>query len=145
MHIIGAGGHAKVVIDILLSNKLTTIEVWDENLAAKSPLGFPIQGNLLNFKKLNSDQVIVAIGNNKVRKKVASDLKTTANCIHFTSAISPSASIGIGTVIMANASVNADATVGDHVIINTNASVDHDCIIGDFVHISPQAGLAGNV
>lgn len=145
MHIIGAGGHAKVVIDILLSNQLTVTGVWDENITAKPPLDYQINGNFENFKRLDSDQVIIAIGNNHIRKKVAAELRTAFNCLHNTSAISPSAIIGHGTVIMANASVNADAVVGEHVIINTNASVDHDCIVGDFVHISPQAGLAGNV
>src|SRR5690606_5085887 len=102
------------------------------NLTTIPPLGYSINGNFENFKRLDSDQVIIAIGNNHIRKKVAAELRTSFHCMHITATISPSAIIGAGTVIMANASVNADAIVGEHVIINTNSSIDHDCKLDDF-------------
>lgn len=146
MHIIGANGHAKVIASILFEEQREISGVWDDNFTIETMCGFPIKGNITAFSQLKIDDFIIGIGNNKIRKKIATQLiQTKALAIHPTSAVAKSASIGFGSVLMANTSVNTDASIGKHVIINTNASVDHDCIVGDFVHISPQVGLAGNV
>lgn len=146
MNIIGTGGHAKVIVDILLSNNQIITGVWDENYEIKSFMSFPVNGNLIEFKAQQNDTAIICIGNNRIRKKVAESLNIEfGKAIHSSSAIAKAVSIGEGTVLMANSSINIDSILGKHVIINTNASVDHDCLIGDYVHISPQAGLAGNV
>lgn len=146
MHIIGANGHAKVIADIFFEEEKEISGVWDDNSLIKTMNGLPVKGNIAAFSQLKTDQFILAIGNNKIRKNIATQLnQTKAFAIHPSSAIAKSAVVGVGTVLMANTSVNADAFIGKHVIINTNASVDHDCILGDFVHISPQVGLAGNV
>jgi acetyltransferase EpsM len=146
MHIIGAGGHAKVVLDILLESGQEIDGVWDENPVLESFLGYPVKGNFDTFKKHASNQVIIAIGNNLIRKKLAGQLiGNIARAIHPRSSVSKLSKIGVGAMIMANATVNANSSIGEYVIINTNASVDHDCIIGDFVHISPKAGLGGDV
>ncbi len=146
MHIIGANGHAKVIATILFEEEKAISGVWDDNSLIETMCSLPIMGNVAAFSQLKSDDFIIAIGNNTIRKKIAAKLiQTKALAIHPTSAVAKSATIGFGSVLMANTSVNADAHIGQHVIINTNASVDHDCILGDFVHISPQVGLAGNV
>lgn len=146
MHIIGASGHAKVVIDILLEREIPVDGIWDDNIELRSLKGFPIKGNFSEFLKSSANSVIIAIGNNSVRKKLAEKLQfTDAMAIHPKSVVSKSSHVGIGTVIMANATVNADTRIGIHGIINTNSSVDHDCEIDDYVHISPHVGLAGNV
>lgn len=145
MDIIGAGGHAKVVLDILLESNQEITGIWDENPMV-SILGYEIKGNFNAFKEHPSNQVIIAIGNNLTRKKLASELKNNiAIAIHPKSSVSKHSKIGVGTMIMANATINANSSIGKYVIINTNSSVDHDCVIGDFVHISPKAGLGGNV
>lgn len=146
MHIIGAGGHAKVVLDILLESDHEIDGIWDENSAIKSFLGYPIIGNFAAFKAQTSDQVIIAIGNNLIRKKLAGQLMhNIAIAIHPKSSVSNLSEVGIGSMVMANSTINAGTIVGKYVIVNTNASVDHDCIIGDFVHISPNVALGGNV
>ena len=146
MHIIGASGHGKVIVDISFATKVKIEGVWDDNGSILSLNGVPVDGNLETFKRKNSQSYIIAIGNNSIRKKISTQLKpTNVTAIHPTSSISSSAKIGGGTVIMPNASINACCQIGQHVIINTNASIDHDCTIGDFVHISPQVGIAGNV
>lgn len=146
MHIIGAGGHAKVIIDILRASNQEIKGVWDENPTIKSVLGQSVIGNFATLKEAGHHPVIIAIGNNLIRKRIAEELVINFGiAIHPKSAISATARIGNGTVVMANASINADTTIGNHVIINTNASVDHDCQINDFAHISPQVGLGGSV
>lgn len=146
MHIIGAGGHAKVVVDILLESNQEIHGIWDENPELESFLGYPVKGDLYAFKKMHINQFIIAIGNNLIRKKLSHELTDNiAIAIHPKSAVSKLSEVGTGSMIMANSTINAGAIIGKYVIVNTNASIDHDCMIGDFVHISPKAGLGGNV
>ena len=146
MHIIGASGHAKVIIDILNKNGQAISGIWDDNLSLKTFQGLRINGDIKSFTDAGRNEAIIAIGNNKIRKEISTKIKVTfGTAIHPSSSVSSSVSIGCGTVIMPNVTINIDAKIGLHVIINTNASVDHDCQIGNFVHISPQVALAGNV
>lgn len=146
MHIIGLGGHAKVVADIIQKSQQQITGVWDDNPSVHDFMGHEVLGNMQHFKTLHSGQFIIAIGHNKVRKTIAEALNPCqVNAVHPSSEIAQTAKIGWGNVILANVSVNAAAVVGNHVILNTNASVDHDSVIDDYVHISPQVGIAGNV
>ncbi len=146
MHIIGAGGHAKVIIDNLIEAKEPIEGVWDENPDVSSIMGQSVCGNLATYKASGYYPAIIAIGSNQIRKKIAAELPIKFGlAIHPKSAVATSAQLGEGTVVMANASINSLTIIGKHVIVNTNASVDHDCKIGDYVHISPQAGLGGGV
>jgi sugar O-acyltransferase (sialic acid O-acetyltransferase NeuD family) len=146
MHIIGAGGHARVVLDALLESNKKITGIWDEDPSIQSLMGHKVLGNFQQFKELKTDFVIIAVGNNRIRKKLALELKDNKGIVvHPKSAISKYTKLGIGTVVMANVTVNAGALIGEYVILNTASSVDHDCKIGDFVHISPNAALAGNV
>lgn len=146
MHIIGAGGHAKVIFEMATALNKDVEGVWADVLADTFFNNYIVKADLMSFRRADLDQYIIAIGNNLTRKRIASTLlPTTISLMHPTSSISPSTKIGFGTVVMPNASINASSFIGKHVIINTNASIDHDCILADFVHISPQVGLAGNV
>ncbi|PST84061.1 acetyltransferase [Pedobacter yulinensis] len=146
MHLIGAGGHAKVVLEMLSEMGMTVHGIWDDNPSVKNLLGYPVLGSVMSLLETNPQEVIVAIGNNDIRRKIALQLRAKAACAFSkTSSISLSAELGGGCVVMPNASINAGTRCGSHVIVNTNASVDHDCLLGDYVHISPQAGIAGNV
>ena len=143
--IYGASGHAKVVIDNLLSNGEKVHLVIDDNPDIVSVSGIPVL-HTAQMALNATDRLCIAVGNNKIRKELAGRLKTVfALAIHKTAVISPQATIGDGTVIMANAVINPGSSIGAHCIINTSAVVEHDCTIADFVHISPAAALAGGV
>jgi acetyltransferase EpsM len=148
MDIIGASGHGKVIIDMLQLNQIPIEGVWDDDpTIGEVFMGFPVKGSVDTCVDAGTEHLIIAVGNNAIRKKIAARLSNTifGVAIHPTAAVAPEVEIGPGTVVMANSSINTGSQVGSHVIINTNASVDHDCTIGDYVHISPQAGLAGGV
>ncbi len=154
--ICGAGGHAKVVVDVL-SNMFPAVDILGflddrPELHGTELCGKPVLGSLDLWLKLasNADSaLIVGIGDNEARERVATEIAAAG--IDFVSAIHPSARIGYGvkvgagSVLMANTVINAGAVIGQHVIINTSASVDHDCVIDDFSHISPGVNLAGGV
>lgn len=146
MHILGASGHGKVIVDILKLSKVEISGVWDDNKALVDFCGYPVLGNLASFNTYGADAAIIAIGNNHIRKKVALSLNIKFGvAIHPSSIIDSTVDVSLGSVIMANTAINGDAIIGYHTILNTSCSVDHDCIIGNYVHVSPQVGLAGNV
>jgi sugar O-acyltransferase (sialic acid O-acetyltransferase NeuD family) len=142
VYLYGAGGHAKVVIDILKSNSITVPEIFDDNPDIHTFMGIPVSHAGIRFP------LIISIGNNTVRKNIVDRLNKPI----FTSAIwarsvtvSDSASIDEGTVVMQGVVIQSSVKIGKHAIINTKASIDHDCLIRDYVHIAPGAILCGNV
>ncbi|OIQ23677.1 MAG: acetyltransferase [Lacinutrix sp. MedPE-SW] len=146
MFLYGAGGHAKVIIDIILFSTEYKIEgIFDDSPSSKSIYNIPIVKSL--SENISNPQVIISVGNNKIRKKITQNLVATyLKAIHSKSIISKlDVEIGEGTVVMANAVINPNSKIGNHCIINTAAVIEHDCKIADYVHISPNAALAGNV
>lgn len=142
MIIYGASGHAKVVEDVVESSGGSVSYFVDDNPALSEVHGIKVVHHFLPTK----EPVIIAIGNNAVRSKIASSIDASfGTAIHPSAVLSGRATIGEGTVVMAGAIIQTDTTVGRHCIVNTGASVDHECLVGDFVHISPHATLCGNV
>jgi sugar O-acyltransferase (sialic acid O-acetyltransferase NeuD family) len=143
-YLIGAGGHCKVIIDILLENKHNNITLIDDNPDLKKFGEFDIISKIPKLE--NNDQIIICIGNNQVRKKISLEIEGTFGiAIHPTAYVSRQVNIKGGSVVMAGAIINPYVEVGAHCIVNTNASIDHDCIISNYAHISPGATLCGGV
>lgn len=142
MFLYGAGGHAKVIMDILRAEGKCIEALIDDNKELKEVMGVKVVNGELD----NISPLIISIGNNRTRKLIAEKVKAEFGmAIHPSAIISDSAVIEAGTVVMQGAIVQACAHIGKHCIINTGASVDHECIIEDFVHISPHSTLCGNV
>jgi sugar O-acyltransferase (sialic acid O-acetyltransferase NeuD family) len=142
MILYGAGGHAKVVIDILDSIGIEPEFIVDHYPKTDSFMGYPVVKDTDRFQS-----AIIAIGSNEIRKKVVSELDVDEypNAIHKSAVVSNRASVGPGSVVMQGAIVQSCAEIGKHCIVNTGATVDHDCRLWDFVHIAPNATLCGNV
>ena len=144
MYLYGASGHAKVIIDILRDMVIPVLGAFDKNPAIKDVGGIPVLG--AEIEQELDKPVIISIGDNAIRQRVAEKLQVNfGKAIHSSAIVSPSAAIGEGTVVMQGAIIQASANIGRHAIVNTGASIDHDCQIGDFAHISPGAVLSGNV
>lgn len=93
--------------------------------------------------KKTEGPLIISIGNNHTRKKIAGKFPVRYNIAKDPAAIiAATVRIGEGTVIMQNAVIQACTQIGKHCIINTAASIDHNCIIEDYVHISPMQPYA---
>ncbi|MBA2943355.1 acetyltransferase [Paenibacillus sp. CGMCC 1.16610] len=152
--VIGEGGHSKVIKDLIHSKSDVKIiavldDKYDELTVINEIYIGPTSSAHLLLSQRNHLKFVIAIGNNEVRKSIVTKLglakENYVSLIHHTAIVSSSASIGIGTVIMANTIVSADTCVGDHVIINSGAIVEHDNHIGDYAHIAPKATLTGSV
>jgi len=112
-------------------------------------LGLPVLGTIDALHAIEHDAIVVAIGDNRVRRALTERLLASgerlATVIHPFAAVAASARIGEGSMISAGAIVLPRVLVGRGVIINTKGSVDHDSVVGDFAHVAPGATLGANV
>ncbi|CAG5008968.1 Putative acetyltransferase EpsM [Dyadobacter sp. CECT 9275] len=145
MILYGASGHAKVIISCLQAGGLSVTAVFDDDLSKTEISGIKVIGPYQS-RAHASEPLIIAIGDNQIRRRIAAGITHTFGiAVHPSALVDKTVIIGEGTVIMHRAVVQADTSLGKHVIINTTASIDHDCRIGDFVHIAPGVVLCGNV
>lgn len=153
--ILGAGGHGRVVLDILTAGgDYRVVGFIDSNpmLAGRRIDGVPVLGDAGLLSKLKDDGLagaIVAIGDNGVRRAFVQTLEELniplVNAIHPSAQIASTARLGRNVVIAAGCCVCAHAQIGDSVILNTGCIVDHECMIGTAAHVCPGARLAGHV
>jgi sugar O-acyltransferase (sialic acid O-acetyltransferase NeuD family) len=150
--LLGASGHGKVVADMALLSGWDVVTFFDDAWPQCQRNGpWPVEGDsaALIARLAQFDGVVISIGDCKVRWQKQQALQGVGaqmvTVVHPAAVISPHATLGPGTVIMAGAVVNIDAIIGQAAIINTGATVDHDCLLGDAVHICPGAHLSGSV
>ncbi|MFM8911583.1 MAG: NeuD/PglB/VioB family sugar acetyltransferase [Flammeovirgaceae bacterium] len=144
IQIVGAGGHAKVVVDAWITGGGLLESVADDDTQKSHFLNIPV----VRTESLQSMiPVIVTIGDNLTRLKVAKRISNFefATVVHPQALVSTSAEVGVGTVVLGGAVINPNARVGAHVIVNTGAIVEHDCILEEGVHVAPGAVLCGDV
>ena len=149
IYLIGAGGHAKVILALLEAQGRKCLGIYDDNEQhhGTTLLGVPVIGAVKEIPDRCDILAIIAIGDNAVRKRIAESFRNIrwATLVHPHSWVHCSVKIDEGSVIFAGAVIQPDTHIGKHTIINTSASVDHDCRIGDFCHIAPGCHLAGGV
>lgn len=154
--IIGGGGHAQVVADILLQMQRSGSDVHpigylddDHDLSGVAPLGLPVLGKISDLARIEHNAVIIGIGNNSIRYKLYCNLQAQgevfAMACHPDAVISANVSIGLGSVICAGVVVNTGSRIGVNAILNTGCTVDHHNMIGDYAHIAPGVHLGGDV
>ncbi|SKB93256.1 acetyltransferase [Daejeonella lutea] len=147
-YLIGAGGHAKVILEILEDQMELIGGLVDTNNTITQLLDYPVTKGLEDIYRIEEDKVIVSIGANHIRKIITDRSKNKyryGRLVHSKAIVSSRSSIGVGTVIMPGVVINTGVSIGEHCIINTSTSIDHDCYVGDFAHLSPNSTLAGNV
>lgn len=154
--IIGAGGHGQVVADILLRMRERTGAVEplgylddDPVLSGRQFLGLAVLGPAAALARVAHDAVIVAIGDNAVRRRLFEQLRSLgerlATARHPDAVVAPDVMIGPGTMVCAGVVVNPGSVIGSNVILNTSCSIDHHNRIGDHAHIAPGVRLGGEV
>lgn len=152
--ILGSGGHAKVIIEILRAAGLY------EPVGCVAPgadgggalLGVPILGDdnaLPELREQGIRYAMVALGDNHLRQRLMQYVVglgfELANAVSPAATIAASTRLGVGLAIMPGANVGPETVIEDGVIINSRASVDHDGALGYCCHIGPGATLAGCV
>jgi sugar O-acyltransferase (sialic acid O-acetyltransferase NeuD family) len=154
--VLGAGGHAKVLIDALIALKAQILGATDadQNTHGNSILGVPVLGgdDIIFEHDTNSVVLVNGIGSTGVtphRKEIYHRFLnagyTFQTIVHPSAIIGTETDISDGVQILAGAIIQPGCRIGSNSIINFSACVDHDCRIGTNIHIAPGVGLSGGV
>lgn len=155
---VGAGGHAKSVIDILRAvGGYVIVGLLDIDAGRHGALvmNVPVCGGDELLARFQADGVghafigIGSVGDPSARRRAYARCRDAGfeivRAIHPRAVVSPAATLGDGIAVMAGAVINAEAVIGHNVIVNTGAIIEHDCRIADHVHVATGARLAGGV
>lgn len=153
--ILGAGGHAGILVDALQSAGVKIIGLTDIHPEKKLPVfGVPVIGHEDMVKDYSPDRIrlVNGVGSEysmqgraELYKKFKSFGYTFVSVMHPAAVISRLAFLDEGVQVMAGAVLQAGCHIGENSLVNTNASVDHNCVIGAHVHLAPGVTLSGNV
>jgi len=148
--IIGSGGHCNIIISLIEEvYGINSIDnIYDEDINKINTYLYNIK--IKNFNEIkNNENMIIAIGNNNIRKNINNKLKHKnikwKTLIHPFTYINKTSIIEEGSIICAGVIIQPNVKIGKHSIINTNSSIDHDCILEDYTHIAPGSTLCGNI
>jgi sugar O-acyltransferase (sialic acid O-acetyltransferase NeuD family) len=153
--VFGCGGHGKVVADAAIAAGWNVLGFADDDEARAGAEILSLRVIAIGLEQAsahcldNDAHAVVGLGSNEIRKRVYEDLVgrgvRMATIVHPSAVISPSATLGPGTVVFGGVVVNPATAIGANVILNTACSIDHDNALGDHVHVSPGAHTGGTV
>ncbi len=154
--ILGAGGHAKVLINALQLCSIDILGITDPDptLIGQRILGVPVIGTDDELRNYSAEEVQLVNGLGSVglpvaRRRLYDACKNAgfgfATVVHPAAVVAPDVRMGEGAQIMAGAVLQPGVCLGVNVIVNTRASLDHDCRAGDHSHIAPGVTLSGGV
>ena len=154
----GAGGHARVVLDAARAGRhIDIVAIIDDDPVKKGTAfeGLTIEGDRSVLPALRArgiEAIVLGVGSTDVgrtRRAIFSFAAASGLAlppvIHPSAVVSPTARVGQACVVFAGAVLNPGAHLGENVIVNTAAVLDHDVEVGAHVHIAPGARLAGDV
>lgn len=154
--LIGGGGHASVLADILLDQGREILAVISLNSlssrAVFSGLAHLTQDEEVNRFSPDSVRLVNGIGmmpRSMLRQRVNQQFLELGyqfeTVIASDAHVSRFAIINSGVQILSGARVQTGAVIGEHTIVNSEALIEHDCQIGAYNHIAPRAILCGSV
>lgn len=154
--LIGGGGHASVIADILLEqNRIIEAVISPEDIADRDVfeglLHLKDDNDVLNYSP-SSVKLVNGIGmtprsnlRQKVNEYFLSKRYQFESVIAKNASVSRYAKLGTAVQVFPNAVIQAGARIANHTIINTAAVVEHNCSIGEYNHIAPGSVLCGQV
>lgn len=154
--VIGAGGHARVLLDLLhrLGREVLALTDHDPACHGKQVEGMLVQGGdeIVFQHAPDTVRLVNGVGSiaqpttrQQVYERFVRKGYQFETLVHPCASVARSAELGPGAQVMAHATIQPGARLGQNVLINTHASIDHDCVLGDHVHVAPGATLSGNV
>jgi len=154
----GSAGHAKVLADIISAESGHLLALFDNSDVKAAFPNVPLYLGKEDFETwaaaqsdLSNIAGLAAIGGGRGRDRITVHALFRSRglfipiLVHASAVVSPSARLGVGTQVLALASIAAESYLGESCIINHRASVDHECVLGDGVHLAPGATLCGCV
>lgn len=153
--LVGAGGHAKTIVDTLERSKEYEIAgfIAPQNIAEKVYRGYRILGHDEDMEAIfttgifNAIIAIGFIGKSDLRNRIYKEMKKIGFRFpvikDLTAMVANDVKIGEGSYIGRNVVINAEGKVGKNCIVNTGAIIEHECVMGDFSHLSVASVLCG--
>lgn len=158
---IGGGGHAAVLADILLRQGETIVAVIaPDSITERSIFAQLLQDGAVHYLQDNdiklfspaSVYLVNGLGmmpKSNARKGLTNQFLAEgyefAQVICDSARISFFACLGEGVQVLTGAIIHAESKVGAHSIVNSGALIEHDCNVGAHNHIAPRAILCGQV
>lgn len=155
--LLGSGGHARVVLDLLLETGFSVRGITTSDPAVLRTSrwhGIPVLGDDEVLASYSTETYALANGIGSagiptVRMQIYQRMKAKGYSfpplIARSAIVKASAVIGEGAQIHAGAIVQTDAVVGENAVVNTRAVVEHECVIGQHSHVATGAILCGQV
>jgi len=156
--VIGAGGHARVVADALLTSGYKVLGFTDANSAlhGKTLLGCPVLGDDSVLQQYSPEQIRlvngIGITDNQaqsLRQRLQQSMQAQGwrfiGVKHPSTIVSPYTELRSDVQIMAGSIIQCGVFIGEGSIINSGAIIEHDVHIGDWTHTAPGAILCGEV
>lgn len=158
MILVGAGGHARVLLDALASRgELSVIGLADADAGRRGDTvnGVPILGDDAWLLANHSGDAVTLVNgmgstrDTRLRRRIFEAFRSHgfafARVVHVTATIARDVTLGEGAQVMAGAIVQVGVVLADNVLVNTGAIIDHDCRIGAHCHVAPGVVLSGSV
>lgn len=155
--LLGAGGHAKVLLALVEAAGMRLRGVCDPALHERGEShwqGIPVLGGDDALAAADpADTPLV----NGLGQRVGQDHRSRLFAalrkrgfrfpalVHPAAWVAPTVRLAEGVQVMAGAVVQPDCQIGEDTIVNTGATIDHDCRIGRHAHVAPGATLCGGV
>ena len=153
--ILGTGGHARVVISMLLQTgkyEISDILELGELRDNETILGIPINATsekLSSYQGQSLVDVFLAIGNNDLRREWWNKVKALnfplPNLVSSSAIVDRFAELGEGNIICAKAFLGPNCKIGYNNLVNTGAMLDHEVKVGNHCHLCPAVTIAGRV
>ncbi len=137
--VLGAGGHAQVLVEALRTRRQKVLFQVDESGEAR-------------LAKMKPSQALLVVGvgaksDTKTRRALFERYKTVgwsfAQVVAASAVVAPSARLGEGAQVLTLAVVHPGSAIGDNAVINTAAVIEHDCSIGAHAFVGPGAVICG--
>lgn len=153
---LGAGGHARVLIDLIhqCNGNIVGLLVAPDHRTDEFE-GLPILGSdekLPELKKSGIEHAFIGVGTtraSKLRQKLQQLCEKSGfvlpPLVHPTAIIGANVEVNAGCQLLAGSIVNPNTKLGDGCLLNTGAIIEHDCVLGPFVHCGPGSVLGGDV
>lgn len=145
--ILGAGGHASSVSDVLQRIGFVVLGYSGGSCdPVFSSVSFSDDEDALSHAWQSQARAFVAIGDNLIRRRLIEqipfELRLAAAVAHSAS-VSASSELAEMSIVMEQAHVGPHARIGQGAIVNTAAVVEHHCVVGKAAHLAPGAILLG--
>lgn len=153
--LIGAGGHARVLVETIRAAGLPApLGALDPARAGERLAGVPVLGGEERLAEHPPGAVLLvnavgSAGRTAARRAAFERLKARgyafATLVHPAALLASDVALGEGAQVMAGAVLQAGVRLAENAIVNTGAIVDHDGRVAAHCHVATGARLAGEV